>query len=76
MRLVVERDGSIVVTLSARNLRALLATLEGQACSLGMGRRLKVFAEPDAVHYAGREVSPATEEAIELDVEPARDGEQ
>ena len=82
MRLEVEDDGLIVVTLSERNLRGLLAKVQGQpagsACSLRLGRLL-VHAEPDAVHYSGRlapgEMSPATEEAIKLDVEPAR-GEQ
>ncbi len=83
MRLEVEDDGLIVVTLSVRNLRGLLAKVQGQPaaskCSLGMGRLL-VHAEPDSVHYAGRPaggaMSPATEAALELDVEPARDGEQ
>jgi hypothetical protein len=56
-----ELHGSVVrVTLSERNLRALLAKLKGHppgsACTItydtGEGPTLVVSAEPDAIHYA------------------------
>jgi hypothetical protein len=53
------RDGVVHVTLSERNLRALLAMLHGSvpdsACTIRYDTRdgpmLLVSAEPDAVHY-------------------------
>jgi hypothetical protein len=71
MRLEVDDDGLVIVTLSERNLRALLAKVQGQpaesVCAIRLGRLL-VHAEPDAVHYANRlapgAMSPATEAAI------------
>ncbi len=73
MRLDIADDGIINVTLSRRNLLALLAKLsgspEGSHCSIGWDR-LIVHAEPDDVHYAGRvppgPMHPATEARIKL----------
>jgi hypothetical protein len=79
MRLEVRR-GVVHVTLSERNLKALLAKLggspAGSACTISYptndGLMLYVSAEPDAVHYANPEresptpgeMHPATEERI------------
>ena len=68
MRLEIADDGTIHVTLSRRNLLALLAKLSGNPeeshCAIAWDR-LIVQAEPDAVHYAGRvppgRMHPATE---------------
>jgi hypothetical protein len=76
MRLEVSADGSIVVSLSERDIHALLAKLqgwpEGSECSLRLGQLL-VHAEPDEVHYYGRAapglMHPATEEAIKEDLQ-------
>ena len=71
----VDRD-LIHITLSERNLRALLAMLHGHPPESEVtiniqyfpGLVLAVHAEPDAVHYKGRRspglMHPATEEAI------------
>ncbi len=71
MRLEIADDGIINVTLSHRNLLALLAKLSASParshCSIGWDR-LVVHAEPDALHYAGRvppgRMHPATEARI------------
>jgi hypothetical protein len=57
------RTGTVKVTLSERNLKALLAKLAGSppssACTLTYDTRdgvvLIVMAEPDALHYANPE---------------------
>ena len=71
MRVEIADDGTINVTLSRRNLLALLAKLsgspEGSHCSIAWDR-LIVHAEPDDVHYAGRvppgPMHPTTEARI------------
>jgi hypothetical protein len=71
MRLEIADDGTIHVTLSHRNLLALLAKLSGSPershCSIAWDR-LIVHAEPDDVHYAGRvlpgPMHPTTEARI------------
>ena len=68
MRLEIADDGTIHVTLSRRNLLALLAKLsgnpEGSHCAIGWDR-LVVQAEPDGLRYARRvppgRMHPATE---------------
>jgi hypothetical protein len=64
------------VTLSRRNLMALLVKLDGwptdSECSITLGQLL-VHAEPDEVHYADRPpagaMHPLTEEAINFQEE-------
>jgi hypothetical protein len=79
MRLEVEA-GVVRVTLSERNLKALLSKLSGHppasACTITYDTRdglvLVVSAEPDAIHYANAErdspvpgrMHPETEERI------------
>jgi hypothetical protein len=71
LRLEIADDGTIKVTLSRRNLLALLAKLSGSPershCSIGWDR-LVVHAEPDAEHYGGRvapgAMHPMTEATI------------
>jgi hypothetical protein len=77
MRLEIAADAPMVrVTLSRRNLMALLVKLDGwpkdSECSITLGQLL-VHAEPDEVHYANRPprgaMHPATEEAISFQEE-------
>lgn len=79
MKLRIHESGTIVIVLSRRNLRAMLAKLDGHPprsyCTLIKdddegGPRLILIAEDDARHYSGRgyppgELDPATEEAMQ-----------
>lgn len=69
MKLKIDRQ-HIVVILSRRNLKTLLAKLDGfpkqSFCSIESDGLL-VHAEPDDIHYAGREpgpMHPATEHRL------------
>ena len=77
MRLEIAANAPKVrVTLSRRNLMALLVKLDGwpadSECSIQLGQLL-VHAEPDEVHYSDRPprgaMHPVTEEAIQFQEE-------
>ena len=75
MRIELEEGDSIRITLSERNLKALLAklTIPGSQCTLylyspNLQTGFYITAEPDDVHYDGRtpgRMSPETEELIQ-----------
>jgi hypothetical protein len=60
VNIVHNADGNVVITVSERNLRGLLAKLEGPSGCGAKWRRtesghyLTIIAEPDHIHYAER----------------------